>query len=133
MLGRRFHDGVDLSGGEWQRVAISRAFMRDADLLILDEPTGSLDAFAEQELHNRLMELTAAKTTLFISHRFSTVRMAQKILVLDKGLLVEHGTHVELMALGGTYARMFTLQAERYLDPDDRGVRFVGPREVTRE
>jgi ATP-binding cassette, subfamily B, bacterial len=113
-LGRRFHHSVDLSGGEWQRIAVSRAFMRDADVLILDEPTGSLDAFAEQELHNRLLALTSSKTTLFISHRFSTVRMAEKILVLNQGQLIEVGTHGDLVAQGQTYARMFAVQAERY-------------------
>ncbi len=114
MLGKTFENSVELSGGEWQKLALSRAFMRDAHLLILDEPTAALDAKAEYDVYKRFAELTANKTTLFISHRFSTVRMAQKILVLGNGQLIEEGTHEELMALGGQYAEMFTLQADRY-------------------
>lgn len=114
MLGKTFDNSVDLSGGEWQKVALSRAFMRDAQILILDEPTAALDAKAEYDVYLRFAELTAGKTTVFISHRFSTVRMAQHILVLDDGRLVEEGSHDTLMAHGGQYAEMFTLQAERY-------------------
>lgn len=114
-LGRTFEDSVDLSGGEWQKLALSRAFMRDAQFLILDEPTAALDALAEYEVYNRFAELTEGKTTIFISHRFSTVRMAQQILVLDNGRLIEEGSHPELMALDGQYAKMFNAQAERYL------------------
>jgi len=114
-LGKTFEDGVDLSGGEWQKLALGRAFMRDAQILILDEPTAALDALAEYEVYKRFAELTAKKTTIFISHRFSTVRMAQQILVLESGQLVEQGTHTELMACNGQYAKMFTTQAERYL------------------
>ncbi|MEZ4660481.1 MAG: ABC transporter ATP-binding protein [Caldilineaceae bacterium] len=113
-LGRTFENGADLSGGEWQKLALSRAFMRDAQILILDEPTAALDALAEYEVYNRFAELTTGKTTIFISHRFSTVRMAQQILVLDDGQLIEEGSHVELMAQNGQYARMFSAQAERY-------------------
>ena len=114
MLGKTFEDSVDLSGGEWQKIALSRAFMRDAQILILDEPTAALDAKAEYDVYLRFAELTGGKTTIFISHRFSTVRMAQHILVLADGRLVEEGTHDQLMALGGSYAEMFTIQAERY-------------------
>ena len=114
MLGKTFENSVDLSGGEWQKMALSRAFMRDAQILILDEPTAALDAKAEYDVYLRFAELTGGKTTLFISHRFSTVRMAQHILVLADGRLVEQGTHDQLMALGGSYAEMFTIQADRY-------------------
>lgn len=114
MLGKRFEGGVDLSGGEWQKIALSRAFMREAQILILDEPTAALDALAEFEVYNRFADLTAGKLTLFISHRFSTVRMAHHILVLENGQLVEEGGHTDLLALGGKYAQMFTVQAERY-------------------
>ncbi|MCE7980595.1 MAG: ABC transporter ATP-binding protein [Caldilinea sp. CFX5] len=115
LLGRTFEDSVDLSGGEWQKLALGRAFMREAQVLILDEPTAALDALAEYEVYKRFAELTAEKTTIFISHRFSTVRMAQQILVLENGQLIEEGTHTELMARDGQYAKMFTTQAERYL------------------
>ncbi|MBX3014300.1 MAG: ABC transporter ATP-binding protein [Caldilineaceae bacterium] len=115
LLGRTFEDSVDLSGGEWQKLALGRAFMREAQVLILDEPTAALDALAEYEVYKRFAELTADKTTIFISHRFSTVRMAQQILVLENGQLIEEGTHTELMTHNGPYAKMFTTQAERYL------------------
>lgn len=114
VLGRTFEDGADLSGGEWQKLALSRAFMREAQILILDEPTAALDALAEYEVYNRFAELTTGKTTIFISHRFSTVRMAQQILVLDEGRLIEEGSHQTLMAQQGQYAKMFTAQAVRY-------------------
>ncbi|MEZ4729655.1 MAG: ABC transporter ATP-binding protein [Caldilineaceae bacterium] len=115
LLGRTFEESVDLSGGEWQKLALGRAFMREAQVLILDEPTAALDALAEYEVYKRFAELTAEKTTIFISHRFSTVRMAQQILVLENGQLIEEGAHADLMARNGQYARMFTTQAERYL------------------
>jgi ATP-binding cassette subfamily B protein len=114
MLGRRFDGGVDLSGGEWQKVALARAYMRDAQLLILDEPTAALDARAEYEVFLRFSELTAGKMAVLISHRFSTVRMADRILVLRGGELVEDGTHEELVARGGLYAELFQLQAAGY-------------------
>jgi ATP-binding cassette subfamily B protein len=114
MLGRRFVSGVDLSGGEWQRIALARAYLRDAQLLILDEPTAALDAKSELEVFERFAELTAGKMALLISHRFSTVRMADRIVVLAGGHLVEEGTHQQLMALGGRYAEMFEMQAASY-------------------
>ena len=107
MLGRRFEGGVDLSGGEWQKVALARAYMRDAQLLILDEPTAALDARAEYEVFLRFSELTAGRMAVLISHRFSTVRMADRILVLRGGELVEQGTHEALVAQGGLYAELF--------------------------
>ncbi len=114
MLGRRFETGVDLSGGEWQKVALARAYLRDAQLLILDEPTAALDARSEFEVFHRFSELTAGKTALFISHRFSTVRMADRIVVIEKGQIVEEGNHEQLSSLGGRYAEMFEMQASSY-------------------
>jgi ATP-binding cassette subfamily B protein len=114
MLGRRFEGGVDLSGGEWQRVALARAYLRDSQLLILDEPTAALDARAEYQVFRKFAELTAGKMTLFISHRFSTVRMADRIVVLENGNIVEEGSHEKLTAMGGRYAEMFELQAASY-------------------
>jgi len=114
MLGRRFEDGVELSGGEWQRVALARAYLRDAQLLVLDEPTAALDARSELEVFERFAELTMGKMALLISHRFSTVRMADRIVVLEGGRLVEEGTHPQLIALGGRYASMFEMQAASY-------------------
>ncbi len=114
MLGRRFETGVDLSGGEWQKIALARAYLRDAQLLILDEPTAALDAKSELEVFQRFAELTAGKMALLISHRFSTVRMADRIVVLEGGRLVEEGSHTQLMALGGRYAGMFEMQAASY-------------------
>lgn len=114
MVGRRFKDGVDLSGGEWQKVALARAYMRDAQLLILDEPTATLDARAEHRVFERFAELTRDKIAVLISHRFSTVRMADRILVLHDGEVLEEGTHEELVALRGQYAELFELQAAGY-------------------
>ena len=114
LLGRRFEGGVDLSGGEWQKVALARAYLRDAQLLILDEPTAALDARSEYEVFQRFAELTSGKMALLISHRFSTVRMADRIVVLAGGRIAEQGSHAELMRLGGRYAEMFELQASSY-------------------
>ncbi len=114
MLGRRFEGGVDLSTGQWQKVALARAYMRNAQILILDEPTASLDARAEFEVYQRFVDLTAGKMAVLISHRFSTVRMADRILVLEHGRIVEEGSHHHLVALGGKYAELFELQAAGY-------------------
>ncbi len=114
VVGRRFKTGVELSGGEWQKVALGRAYMREAQLLILDEPTAALDARAEYEVFQRFKELTAGKTAVLISHRFSTVRMADRILVLGDGRLEEIGTHEELLSRGDRYAELFELQAAGY-------------------
>ncbi len=114
MVGRRFNDGVDLSGGEWQKVALARAYMRDAQVLILDEPTATLDARAEHRVFERFAELTRGKIAVLISHRFSTVRMADRILVLHDGEILEQGTHEELLAIRGQYAELFELQAAGY-------------------
>lgn len=115
MLGRIFSKGLDLSGGEWQKIAIARAYFRDADILILDEPTAALDARAEAEIFERFRALSRSKTALLISHRFSTVRIADRILVLENGAILEQGNHDELMALGGRYAELFSLQAAGFL------------------
>jgi ATP-binding cassette subfamily B protein len=113
-IGKRFRNGVDLSGGEWQKVAIARAYMRDAQVLILDEPTAALDARAEFEVFQRFKELSEGKTAVLISHRFSSVRMADRILVLADGKVEAMGTHEELLAEGGRYAELFELQAAGY-------------------
>lgn len=114
MLGRRFEGGVELSQGQWQKIALARAYMRDAQLLILDEPTASLDARAEYEVFERFANLTAGKSAVLISHRFSTVRMADQILVLEDGKVLERGSHNSLLKLGGKYAELFELQASGY-------------------
>src|SRR5215813_7772570 len=114
MLGRRFDEGVELSGGEWQKVALARAYMRDAQVLILDEPTASLDARAEYEVFIRFSQLVAGRMAVIISHRFSTVRMADRIVVLNNGTVIEEGSHRELVEQGGLYAELFALQAEGY-------------------
>lgn len=121
-LGRELGDR-ELSGGQWQRIALSRAFMRDSELLVLDEPTAELDPRGEHEVFQRFTELTTNRMTILVSHRFSTVRMADRILVLDHGVVRESGSHTDLIGLGGEYARMFRLQAAQYVDvlPDAGG------------
>ncbi len=114
LLGRRFEGGVDLSGGEWQKMALARAYLREAQILILDEPTASLDARSEYEVFQRFAELTEDKMALLISHRFSTVRMADRIVVLENGRIAEEGNHEQLIELGGRYSGMFELQAASY-------------------
>src|SRR5690606_5007829 len=111
---RRFEGGVDLSGGQWQKMALARAYMRDAQVLILDEPTAALDARAEYEALQRFTDLTQGKIAIIIAHRFSTVRMADRILVIEEGRVLEEGSHDELMALEGRYAELFGLQAAGY-------------------
>ena len=117
-LGKWFDAGVNLSGGEWQKVALARAFMRDARILLLDEPTSALDAQAEYDLFERLHTLTRGRTAVYISHRFSTVRRADRIVFLEHGRMVEEGTHEQLMRLNGRYARLFRLQAAAYTGED---------------
>lgn len=114
MLGKLFSEGTELSIGEWQKIALARAFMRDAQILILDEPTASLDVKTEYEIFKSFRELTEDKITILISHRFSTVRMADRIFVIEKGKIIEQGSHNELMELNGKYAKMFLMQAESY-------------------
>ncbi len=114
MLGRRFEGGIDLSGGEWQKIALARAYLRDAQVLVLDEPTAALDAKSEYDVFQRFAELTTGKIALLISHRFSTVRMADDIFVLEGGRIVERGDHGRLIAVGGRYAEMFEMQAASY-------------------
>jgi ATP-binding cassette subfamily B protein len=114
MLGRWFHGGHELSIGQWQKIALARAFMRDAEILVLDEPTASLDAETEYEIFRRFQELTVGKMAILISHRFSTVRMADRIIVIQEGRIVEIGSHEELLSQRGIYGHLFGLQAEGY-------------------
>jgi ATP-binding cassette subfamily B protein len=114
ILGRWFHNGRDLSGGEWQKIALARAFMRDCELLVLDEPTAALDAENELRVFQQFRKLAEDRMAVLISHRFSTVRMADRIFVIEGGRITEEGSHADLLARGGTYARLFTLQAESY-------------------
>ena len=113
-IGKRFATGVELSGGEWQKLAIARAYMRDAQLLVLDEPTAALDARAEFEVFQRFKALSAGRTSMLISHRFSSVRMADRIVVLNNGMVDSMGTHEALLARKGRYAELFELQAQGY-------------------
>jgi ATP-binding cassette, subfamily B, bacterial len=114
LLTRQFEGGTDLSGGEWQKIALARSYIRDANIIILDEPSAALDAEAESKLFEYFRDLTEKKTALLISHRFSTVRLADQILVLEDGHILESGTHYELMELRGKYATLFEMQAEKY-------------------
>jgi ATP-binding cassette subfamily B protein len=114
ILGKWFEDGEELSVGEWQKVALARAFLRDAQIIVLDEPTSALDARAEYEVFKKFRQLAAGRTVILISHRFSTVRMADRIFVLEGGRIIESGAHDELVRLGGTYARLFETQAQYY-------------------
>jgi ATP-binding cassette subfamily B protein len=114
LIGKRFKTGLELSGGEWQKIAIARAYMRDAQVLILDEPTAALDARSEFEVFQRFKELSHGKTAVLIPHRFSSVRMADRIVVLGDGQVEAIGTHEELLARGGRYAELFELQAAGY-------------------
>ena len=114
MIGKRFRNGVELSGGEWQKIAIARAYMREAEVLILDEPTAALDARSEFEVFKRFKELSKGKTAILISHRFSSVRMADRILVLADGKVEAAGTHAELISQPGRYSELFELQAAGY-------------------
>jgi ATP-binding cassette subfamily B protein len=114
-LGKWFKDGQELSGGQWQKIALSRAFMRtDADILVLDEPTAAMDAAAEAKIFEHFRKLTQNRIAILISHRFSTVRMASQIIVIENGRIIERGSHEELMELGGHYANLFLLQAAGY-------------------
>jgi ATP-binding cassette subfamily B protein len=114
-LGKWFRDGQELSGGQWQKIALSRAFMRtEADVLVLDEPTAAMDARAEAEIFEHFRTLASGRITILISHRFSTVRMADQIAVLDRGRIIEQGSHEQLMRRGGHYAQLFSLQARGY-------------------
>ena len=119
MLGKRFEGGVNLSGGEWQKIALARAYLRDAKILILDEPTAALDARAEYQVFLRFSELVQGRMAIIISHRFSTVRMADRIVVLRDGTVEEEGTHAELVERNGLYAELFLMQAEGYRTTDD--------------
>jgi len=115
-LGRWFHEGVELSGGQWQKIALARAFMREeADILVLDEPTAALDAEAEFAVFNSFRALTRDRTSILISHRFPTVRMADTILVIEGGRIIEQGRHDQLIAAQGRYAKLFALQASGYV------------------
>jgi len=114
MLGREFEDGEELSTGEWQKLAIARAFYQQPPVLILDEPTSSIDAEAEYQIFNNLQSQYQDKSLIFVSHRFSTVRNANKIFVIDQGELIERGSHDKLMALKGKYAHLFNIQAKGY-------------------
>ena len=134
MMSRAYDGGADLSVGQWQRVAVARAFFREAPLLVLDEPAAALDAIAEQRLYERLVELCESRSVLLISHRFSTVRMADRICVMHEGRIVEEGPHRELMALGGRYAELFNVQASGYLDAHGaNGSGGDGPAEAASE
>ncbi len=115
MLGKLFSGGQELSTGEWQKIALSRAFFRNAELILLDEPASSLDALAEAEIFRKFREIIRERSAVIISHRFSTVQMADRIYVIEQGRIIEHGSHADLMALNGRYAEMFSAQADPYI------------------
>lgn len=121
MLGRTFEGGQDLSGGQWQKIAIARAYFREARILVLDEPTAALDARAELEIFDQFRALAGERTAIFVSHRMASARIADRILVLENGRLIENGSHEELLQQGGEYARMFGLQAQWYREPGEEG------------
>jgi ATP-binding cassette subfamily B protein len=127
ILGNEYTGGHELSGGEWQKIAVARAFFREAALAILDEPTSALDPRAEAELFRKFRTLIEGKSAVLISHRFSTVQMADYIYVLDEGAIIEQGTHQELLRLDGTYAQLYHVQAERFLQTREPGTGTVGP------
>ena len=114
-MGSEFTSGIDLSGGQWQRLAIARAYAKKAPILILDEPTSAVDAKSEMEIFDRLNREMKHNTLLFISHRFSTIKDAERIVVIDKGILIEDGSHESLIKKDGKYAKLYKIQAERYL------------------
>jgi len=114
LLGKDFEDGQELSQGQWQKIAVARAYLRDADVLVLDEPTAALDARAEVEVYRQFRDVSAGKTVLLISHRLGSARLADRILVLNGGAIVEQGTHADLLVLGGRYAHMLGVQAQWY-------------------
>jgi ATP-binding cassette, subfamily B, bacterial len=116
-LGTWFEDGQELSAGEWQKVALARAFFRDASIVVLDEPSSALDPLAEAELFSKFRQLIGDRTAILVSHRFSTVRMADRICVFDQGRIIESGSHAELLEQKGHYARMFRTQARLYQLP----------------
>ena len=113
-----YDDGIELSGGQWQKLSVARAFYKDSDILILDEPTASLDALAEQEIFNQFADLAKGKISIFVSHRLSSAVTADKIVVIKNGKIAELGTHSELMARNGDYQLLFTTQAQRYIKED---------------
>jgi ABC-type multidrug transport system fused ATPase/permease subunit len=121
VLGKEFEDGHDLSGGQWQKLALARAYLRDAPIVVLDEPASALDALAEREIYRQFVDLSQEKTMLLITHRLGSARLADRILFLERGQLVEEGTHEELVAAGGRYARLYALQAQWYREPEEGG------------
>ena len=114
LIGTQYKDGIELSGGEWQRLSLSRAYFGNGDILILDEPTASLDAYSEEFIYNRFIELSNNKTTVFVTHRMATARLADRIVVLENGRIIESGSHEELMNINGKYKSLFEEQANAY-------------------
>ena len=126
-------DGTELSIGQWQKLSVARAFYCDSDILILDEPTASLDAIAEQEIYSQFDNLRRDKTTIFVSHRLSSATVADNILVIENGCLIEQGKHSELMKLGGKYAELFSTQAKRYMDSEKEVNEYENSKEAKHE